>query len=313
METMIVTIAPQTSLAATLRLWRERLAPEEGGVSAGWSRRAVGLRREELADLAGVSVDYIVRLEQGRATTPSGQVVSALARALRLSRAERDHLYALAGLQPPGDRVISDAIPPGVQRLLTRMGQSAVGVFAADWRLLWSSRSWDALLGDSSRDTPDDRSFVAKRFPIAGSRAGVATYPIRSNNPAATDRAIVADLRRASGRYPEDQRLAELIRRTMDGNAYFAQLWRDGAVGEHAEDRKTIEHPIVGDITVDCDVLTAGDTDLKIVTLTAAAGSEDASKIERACVHQPTTRTSGDLDSSFVSKACLGNDAILNV
>ena len=204
------------------------------------------------------------------------------ARALRLSRAERDHLYALAGLQPPGDRAISDHIPPGVERLLTRMEQSAVAVFAADWRLLWWSSSWAALLGDPSRIAPDDRNIVAKRFPVAGSCPDSAAFPIRSRNSEATDRAIVADLRRASGRYPEDQRLAELIRRTMDGNANFAQLWRDGAVGEHAEDRKTIEHPIVGDVTVDCDVLTAGDTDLKIVTLTAAVGSEDANKIELA-------------------------------
>lgn len=92
----------ETSLAATLRVWRDRLTPAEVGLPAGWSRRAVGLRREELADLAGVSVDYVVRLEQGRATTPSAQVVAALARALQLTRAERDHLYSLAGLQPPG-------------------------------------------------------------------------------------------------------------------------------------------------------------------------------------------------------------------
>jgi transcriptional regulator with XRE-family HTH domain len=282
MRSMIMTTASDTSLAATLRVWRERLAPTQAGITPGWSRRAVGLRREELADLAGVSVDYVVRLEQGRATTPSSQVLAALARALNLSRAERNHLYALAGLQPPGDRVISDHIPPGVERLLTRMEQSAVAIFAADWRLLWWSNSWAALLGDPSRIAPDDRNFVAKRFPVAGSCSDSEAFPIRSRNSEATDRAIVADLRRASGRYPEDQRLAELIRRTMDGNAYFAQLWRDGAVGEHAEDRKTIEHPIVGDITVDCDVLTAGDTDLKIVTLTAAVGSEDANKIELA-------------------------------
>src|SRR3954469_10508722 len=98
----------ETSLAATLRVWRDRLGPGEVGLPARRSRRAAGLRREELADLAGVSVDYVVRLEQGRATTPSAQVVAALARALQLTRAERDHLYGLAGLQPPGDRRISD-------------------------------------------------------------------------------------------------------------------------------------------------------------------------------------------------------------
>ncbi|WP_218671488.1 helix-turn-helix domain-containing protein [Microbispora sp. GKU 823] len=94
----------ETSLGATIRAWRDRLSPAAVGLPAGRVRRAAGLRREELADLAGVSVDYVVRLEQGRATTPSAQVAAALARALQLGRAERDHLYRLAGLQPPPGR-----------------------------------------------------------------------------------------------------------------------------------------------------------------------------------------------------------------
>jgi len=281
-------MAEETSLAATLRVWRDRLTPAEVGRPAGWSRRAVGLRREELAELAGVSVDYIVRLEQGRARTPSGQVVSALARALRLTRAERDHLYNLAGLHPPSDRLISDHIPPGVQRLLTRLDDSSVAVFAADWRLLWWNRGWAALVGDPSSIAPEERNFASSRFPTPGSGPPIGSWPVRSINPEATDRAIVADLRRASARYPEDRRLATLLRRTIDGNAHFARLWRAGAVGEHAEDRKTIEHPAAGDVTVDCDVLSAGDTDLKIVVLTAPSESEDASKIAFARV---TART----------------------
>ncbi len=272
----------ETSLAATLRVWRDRLTPAEVGLPAGWSRRAAGLRREELADLAGLSVDYVVRLEQGRATTPSAQVVAALARALQLTRGERDHLYSLAGMQPPGDRIISDHISPGVQRLLTRLGEVSVAVFAADWRLLWWNHSWAALLGDPSSIAPERRSLVCSRFPIPGSPGGVEAWPVRSGDAEATDRAIVADLRRASARYPEDRRLAELLRRTIDGNPRFAQLWRSGVVGEHAEDRKTIEHPTVGEITVDCDTLYAGDTDLKIVAMTAPFGSEDAGKIELA-------------------------------
>ncbi len=272
----------ETSLGANLRVWRDRLTPAEVGLPAGWSRRAAGLRREELADLAGVSVDYVVRLEQGRATTPSGQVVASLARALQLTRAERDHLYSLAGLQPPGDRVISDHISPGVQRLLNRLGDVSIAVFAADWRMVWWNRSWAALVGDPSAIAPENRNFVHSRFPVSDDQQHIQAWPAHSDSAEATDRAIVADLRRASARYPEDRRLAELLRCTIDGNAYFAQLWLAGAVGEHAEDRKTIMHPTVGEITVDCDILSAGDTDLKIVTLTAPTGSEDATKIELA-------------------------------
>lgn len=274
----------ETGLASTLRTWRDRLTPAEVGLPARRSRRAIGLRREELADLAGLSVDYLVRLEQGRATTPSVQVVAALSRALQLSRDERDHLYVLAGLQPPGNRVVDDHLSPGVQRLVSRWHDVAVAVFAADWRLLWWSRSWAALLGDPSGIAPDDRSLVRARFPVPGRPGGVEAWPVRSENREATDRAIVADVRRATARYPDDRRLARLLAETIAGNAHFAELWRTGAVGEHAQDRKTIEHPAVGEIVVDCDHLYAAEGDLKVVVMTAAVGSADATKIELACL-----------------------------
>jgi len=157
-------------------------------------------------------------------------------------------------------------------------------VFTADWRLIWWNRSWAALVGDPSMIASEDRSLVKSRFPVGdGPGARVSTLRIVSENREASDRAIVADLRRASARYPGDPRLAALIRRTIGGNARFAALWHDGAVGAHAEDRKTIKHPDIGDITVDCDVLSDGETDLKIVIYTPAS-NEDATKLELALV-----------------------------
>jgi transcriptional regulator with XRE-family HTH domain len=273
-----------TGLGAAIRAWRDRLTPAAVGLPPGRTRRATGLRREELAELAGISVDYVVRLEQGRATTPSAQVVSALARALQLSRAERDYLYRLAGLQPPGDGTITDHIPPGVQRILTRLGETPVAVFAADWRLIWWNRSWAAVLGDPSPIAPADRNLVKARFPVASDRGRIAAWPVVSENTEASDRAVVADLRRASGRYPADARLRELIQRTIAGNPRFARLWQDGVIGGHAEDRKTIRHPSIGAITVHCDVLNDSDTDLKLVIYTAAPGSADETKLELARV-----------------------------
>jgi transcriptional regulator with XRE-family HTH domain len=276
--------AGEGSLGATIRAWRDRMPPAAAGLPSGRARRAVGLRREDLAELAGVSVDYIVRLEQGRATTPSAQIVSALARALQLSRRERDHLYRLAGLQPPQDGTIADHIPPGMQRVLTRLGETPVAVFAADWQLIWWNRSWAALLGDPSSVAAEDRNLVKARFPVAADGSQFTSWPVVSENGEATDRAVVADLRRASARYPGDARLAGLIRRMLDGNQRFAQLWRDGAVDRHTEDRKIIRHPEIGDITVDCDVLSDSDTDLKIVIYTAVPGSEDETKLDLARV-----------------------------
>src|SRR3954468_16096796 len=191
-----------SELGATLRAWRDRLSPAAAGLPTGRTRRATGLRREELAELAGISVDYVVRLEQGRFTTPSAQVVAALARALQLTNAERDHLYRLAGLVPPTAGEISDHIPPGVQRVLNRLGDAAVGVFAADWQLIWWNRGWSALLGDPSSAPREHRNFARDSFPVNGDRPGLSQWPVTSLARDTVDAAIVSDLRRATGRFP---------------------------------------------------------------------------------------------------------------
>jgi transcriptional regulator with XRE-family HTH domain len=277
-----MTTQPVDGLGAMIRTWRDRLPPSAAALPSGRSRRAVGLRREELAELAGLSVDYVVRLEQGRATTPSASVVASLARALQLTTAERDHLYRLARLAPPADDAISDHIPPGVQRVLKRLGDVAVGVFAADWQLIWWNRRWAALLGDPSMVPPHLRNFALSRFPTDGAEGGLAQWPVVEADDGATDAAVVSDLRRATGRFPRDKRLARLICDLNDGNPRFAELWSNGAVDSHREDRKRIEHPSIGPIMVDCDTLTDGDSELKIVIMSAAPGSEDETKMHFA-------------------------------
>lgn len=279
-----MTATPGARLGDTIRIWRDRLPPSAVGLPLNPGRRAAGLRREELAELAGVSVDYLVRLEQGRARSPSAQVVSSLARALQLSTAERDHLYRLAQLVPPADDTIGDHIPPGLQRMLSRFEDVAAAVFAADWRLLWWNRGWAALLGDPSTSPGPLRNFARDRFPIDDQPARLAAWPVAEQDRAAVDAAIVADLRRATGRYPDDPRLGALITALTNGNRRFAQLWASGTVGTHREDHKTIAHPEVGPITVDCDVLTDGDTELKIVVMSAAPGSPDESKLRLATI-----------------------------
>ncbi|GAA4633895.1 helix-turn-helix transcriptional regulator [Actinoallomurus vinaceus] len=276
-----------------IRAWRDRLPPSAAALPVGRARRAVGLRREELAELAGVSVDYVVRLEQGRATTPSAQVVASLARALQLSPAERDHLYRLANLVPPVDGAISDHIPPGVQRVLSRLGDVAVAVFAADWQLIWWNRSWAALLGDPSTSPPRLRNFARDRFPVDEGPARLALWPVTELDKDAIDAAVVADLRRATGRFPQDTRLAELIRVLSASNQRFAELWAAGTVAAHREDHKTIEHPSVGPVIVDCDVLTDGDSELKIVIMTAVPGSADETKLHLAVTTGPPATTDG--------------------
>ncbi|MEV0402045.1 helix-turn-helix transcriptional regulator [Actinoallomurus sp. NPDC050550] len=282
---------PGAGLGAMIRVWRDRLPPSAAALPVGRARRAVGLRREELAELAGVSVDYIVRLEQGRATTPSASVVASLARALQLSTAERDHLYRLARLAPPADGAVSDHIPPGVQRVLARLGDVVVAVFAADWRLVWWNRSWAALLGDPSSSSPQLRNFARDRFPIGAGPARLALWPVTERDRDAIDAAVVSDLRRATGRFPHDLRLAELIRVLSTGNQRFAELWATGTVAAHRENHKTIEHPSVGPVTVDCDVLTDGDSELKIVIMSAVPDSADETKLRLAATAGPPVTT----------------------
>src|SRR3954466_9834998 len=171
-------VTSATGLGPTIRAWRDRLPPSAAALPVGRTRRAAGLRREELAELAGMSVDYVVRLEQGRATTPSAQVVASLARALQLSTAERDHLYRLGHPGPPADGAISSHIPPGVHRVLARLGDVAVAVFAADWQLIWWNRGWAALLGDPSSSPPQLRNFARDRFPVDAGPARLALWPV---------------------------------------------------------------------------------------------------------------------------------------
>lgn len=289
-EMMSLMSIRMTGLAATLRAWRDRLPPTAAGLPRGPVRRTSGLRREELAELAGLSVDYVVRLEQGRSTAPSRQVVAALARALQLTTAERDHLYRLAELTPPADGEISDHIPPGVHRVLTRLGDVAVAVFAADWQLIWWNRPWAALLSDPSATPRELRNFARDTFPIGGHSPCLSQWPVTSLAGHAVDAAVVSDLRRASGRFPNNSRLVDLIQVLSAGNQRFAELWGSGAVDAHREDRKIVNHPSVGPTTVDCDILTDGDSDRKIMNLTAAHDTEDETRLRLALlsgVHAP--------------------------
>jgi len=274
----------EARLGTMIRTWRDRLPPSAAALPVGRARRAVGLRREELAELAGVSVDYVVRLEQGRATTPSESVAASLARALQLSNAERDHLYRLAHLAAPADDAISDHIPPGVHRVLTRLGDVAAAVFAADWQLIWWNRGWAALLDDPSSWPPRLRNFARSRFPTDADTPRLARWPVTETDRAATDAAVVSDLRRATGRFPRDTRLADLIRGLSAGNPRFAELWATGAVAAHREDHKTVHHPEIGPIAVDCDTLTDGDSELKIVIMSAVPGSPDETKLRLATI-----------------------------
>ncbi|WP_307544957.1 helix-turn-helix transcriptional regulator [Streptomyces sp. V3I8] len=287
-----MTTTSGSNLGAIIRTWCDRIPPSAAGLPTTSGRRATGLRREELADLAGMSVDYVVRLEQGRATAPSASMVASLARALQLSTAERDHLYRLAQLAPPANGMISDHLPPGVQRVLARLGDVPVALFAADWQLVWWNRGWAALLGAPSASPARLRNFARDRFPVDDGPARLVRWPVAEADREAADAAVVSDLRRATGRYPRGKRLARLIR-DLSENTRFARLWATGEVTAHREDAKTIDHPTVGRVTLDCDILTDGDLDLKTVIMTAAPGGEDETRLRLTAIAGQSATTPG--------------------
>ncbi|WP_157420448.1 helix-turn-helix transcriptional regulator [Actinomadura kijaniata] len=257
-----------------VRRWRDRVSPEVVGLPVGGYRRAAGLRREELALLAGISVDYLTRLEQGRASHPSSQVVDALARALRLSPAERAHLFGLAGLAPPGPQAVPAYITPSVQRLLDRMTGTPVAVYDASWTLLMANPPYTALMGDPSGWRGNQRNAVWRHF--LGPSTRVRHTP---ESRRALETALVADLRAAAARYPADQRLRHLVAELRAGSDRFAELWDSGTVGRHEAARKTIDHPHAGALTLDCDVLTVSGSDLRIMIYTAEPGTADAERL----------------------------------
>jgi transcriptional regulator with XRE-family HTH domain len=261
--------------AEVLRAWRDRMRPEEAGLPAGGGRRTPGLRREELAALAGVSVEYIVRLEQGRAQHPSPQLLGALARALRLTDEERDHLYRVGGAAVPAVGLVPRHVPAGVQRMMDRLGDVPMAVMSASWDVLQWNPLWSALTGDPSGLRALDRNVAWRHF-TRGPRGIV--FDDQHAEEFSAD--LVADLREAAGRYPHDRGLAELVRRLRAASSDFESRWGQANVARHLSSRKTVTATPVGPITLDCDVLTVPGTDLRIVIYTAAPGTEDASKLE---------------------------------
>ncbi|MFJ2345663.1 helix-turn-helix transcriptional regulator [Streptomyces antimycoticus] len=284
---------PENSLGNALRGWRARITTEDVGLPATGRRRTAGLRREELAHLAGISTDYLLRLEQGRSQRPSRDVVASLARALRLSTDETCHLHLVAGLRPPTPPTIPHQMPPGVQRLVSRWGNIPVGVFSASWTLLTWTSMWAALLGDPALRSPEERNLVRAVF-NEPSDTGRPLFPVEQSTPE-FKAALVVDLRITHEAYPRDEGFRMLIDEVMGNSEEFRELWSAPVLGSRLGGHKRLRHPLVGEIRLDNDVLKVPDHDVRIVTYTAEPGSSDEEKLEY--VRIAATRTTLPLSS----------------
>ena len=266
---------------SAVRRWRDRLPPEKVGVPIGNRRRAAGLRREELAGLASISVDYLTRLEQGRATSPSAQVVESLARALRLSDVEREHLYRFAGLAPPGLDVVSSRVAPSLQRLLDRMASTPVVVYDGAWYLIVANAPYNALMGDTTAWRGLERNNVWRQLIGPGTRA---VHTPQEHEDLQTS--LVADLRLTAARYPKDRRIDNLVRELRAQSPRFVELWEsfDMPRPRDRSRQKIIDHPAVGHITLDCDTLIDAGDDIRITMYTAEPGTDDADRLALAII-----------------------------
>ncbi|MEV0438744.1 helix-turn-helix domain-containing protein [Streptomyces spectabilis] len=237
---------PGRALGGFLRARRGRVAPEHVGLTGGRRRRVRGLRREELAQLAGISVDYYVRLEQGRATQPSTEVLDALARALGLDAAERTHLVTLADARRgPAPSIPASPLLRGVLDSLAHFP-----VFATNPRLdvvAWNPLGAELLggLAEPGRRDPNHARFL---FFDPASRDVFPDWEPRAAE-------AVGQLRAAAGRYPDDAALRALIAELAEGSDDFRRIWDSGVVVMCGAGRKRLRHPVAGLVTLDFEPL----------------------------------------------------------
>ncbi|MEU7879339.1 helix-turn-helix transcriptional regulator [Microbispora bryophytorum] len=258
-------------LADFLRRSRERLTPRDVGLVEGPRRRTPGLRREEVAALAGMSADYYMRLEQARSPQPSVQVLSALTHALRLTADERDHLYLLAGHRPPEGARAGEYLRPGMLYLLDRLDGVPVQVLSDLGDVLAQNDMAQALFGCVCTVAQEDRNIVLRWF----------TEPDVRNHFAAEEhdehsRQLVADLRAAVARRGDDAAARTLVTRLRAASAEFATLWDRHEVAVRRSHPYRLMHPELGRIEFDCEVLATPAADQRLRVFTPPPGGTEA-------------------------------------
>jgi transcriptional regulator with XRE-family HTH domain len=256
----------RSELGEFLRNRRAQLSPADVGLVSHGQRRVPGLRREELAQLAGVSVDYYVRVEQGRVQGVSESVLDALAAALRLTDVERTHLRNLARpARQPKPEPGPELVRPGVQQLLDSLGQPAYVIGRFGDTLAWNRLACLTFV-DFDQLAPKQRHWGRLIFLDGMPRERFADWESKARD-------TVGFLRLNAGRYPDDPELTSLIGELSVKSEDFRRLWADHTVREKNFGRKVIRHPLVGELTLDYESLLVTGSDQLIVTYTAEPGS----------------------------------------
>jgi len=263
------------ALADFLVRHREALRPADVGLSPGARRRAPGLRREEVAQLAIMSTDYYTRLEQRRGPQPSTQMLGSLARALRLTPDERDYLYRVAGHSAPDRTAATDYVAPALQRVLDRLVDTPALILNALGETLVQNDPARALYGDVSELTGMERSAIYRWFVHPEQERW--RYP--EDDRDRQSRAQVASLRAAYGAMGAGSRAGDMVRELTRRSPEFARIWDAHEVSRRFEDHKVLIHPEIGPIEVDCQALFTEDESQALLVLTAPPRTEAEGKL----------------------------------
>ena len=261
-------------LADFLRRSRERIDPASVGLPPRGRMRTPGLRREDVAQLTGISVDYYARLEQQRGARPSEQVIGALARALRLTEDESDYLHRLAGYQTRARSTARRHVSPGLLLVLDRLVDAPAQVISDTGQILARNAMSEALHGGPALPGRAGNTY----WRAFGDRGSRPLFP--EDELPAILASHVADLRATHAKRPGDAEVNALIRDLLAASAEFRELWERHDVAVRRVCRKTMLHPQVGSIELECEVLLAASGDQKLVLYTARPGTAAAEKLE---------------------------------
>ena len=258
-----------------LKSRRDRLNPRDLGLHDGPRRRVSGLRRDEVATLAGASVDYYAQLEQGRGAQPSEQMLAALARALHLTLDERNHLYHLAGRALPATGSPNAHVHPGMLDLLDRLTATPAQIISDLSVTLVQNPMAVALLGWPKHTSGLQASFLYQWFtdPEARSRYHPGEHRHQSE-------VFVADLRAVTARRSSDHLVTDLTSHLLDQSQEFADLWAQQQVAIRRLDRKTVLHPTLGSLELNCLNLLSEDNTQRLLWFTPVPGSSTVEKLE---------------------------------
>ncbi|PWI43930.1 helix-turn-helix transcriptional regulator [Streptomyces sp. ICBB 8177] len=268
------------ALAQFLRSRRNRLTPSDVGIVAGSRRRAPGLRREEVAQLSGVSVTWYTWLEQARDITVSRQVLESLASTLKLDRAERRHLLWLGGEQPPTEPEPPVGVSPALQRLVDALDPNPAYVLNATWDLLAWNRSEAGLIGDPSARDDDERNIIWLVFTEPKLRELLVDWPAQA-------RSLLAQYRADAERNIGDPRFDRLTAALREASAEFRSWWDSHDIRDFRAARRQFMHPRLGLLTVDYVKLAVVDAPSTKLFTALAADDATTRKLPRLAAQLP--------------------------